>query len=467
MRLSLCWAVASLLCASALFAQSAKKPITLSDVLETHYEPGINPIWAPDNKSFAYTESGKVYRYDVASRKSKIWFDTAPLVKAATPIVSPKEFGWQNRRVQSESYDWFPDNQSMLAALGGDLFIVHADGSFDQLTHTAQPEEDPKLSPDGHKVLYRSHSNLYLLDVKTRKVRPLTTDGTPTLLNGELDWVYPEELDLHTASWWSPDSKSIAYMQFDVSHEFVYPQIDLLGERAFEEPERYPQAGTPNALVKIGVLSVDGGKTRWMDLGETNNTLLSRVDWLPSGQAVAVQRYNRIQDQLDLVFCDARNGQAHVILHEESKTWLNPNDNLYFLTSKAEFLWTSERSGFRHLYRYSLKGELLGQVTSGDWEVSEVNAIDEASRTVYYTSTEASPMQRQLYRVSIDGGTPNRITQQAGMHSIQPNENGSYFVDRYSSSTQPPETVLIDAKGQTAAVLRAADTKKFEGYDLL
>ena len=164
-------------------------------------------------------------------------------------------------------------------------------------------------------MLYRANANLYVLDVATRKVRQLTNDGTPTLLNGELDWVYPEELYLHTAAWWSPDSKRVAYMQFDVSHEFVYPQVDLIGERAFEEPERYPQAGTPNALVKIGIVGADGGKTKWMDLGETTNTLLARVDWLPTGDGVAVQRYSRVQDRLDLVVCDTHTGAAHVVLH--------------------------------------------------------------------------------------------------------------------------------------------------------
>jgi dipeptidyl-peptidase-4 len=453
--------------AAVLSAQPAKKAVTINDVVNNHYEPGIEPIWSPDGKAFAYTEGGKVYRYDVAARATKMWFATAPLTHAATSVVTPKEFGWQNRRVESESYNWFPDNETMLAALGGDLFEVHADGKYDQLTHTAQQEEDPKLSPDGRKVLYRTKANLYVLDVATRKVRQLTNDGTPTLLNGELDWVYPEELDLHTASWWSPDSRRVAYMQFDVSHEFLYPQVDLLGERAFEEPERYPQAGTPNALVKIGIVGADGGKTKWMDLGETTNTLLARVDWLPTNDGVAVQRYNRVQDRMDLVFCDAHSGAARNVLHEQSSTWLNPNDNLYLLKSKPEFLWASERSGFRHLYRYSMNGELLGKITSGDWEVSEVNAIDEAARMVYYTSTEASPVERQLYRVSFDGGTPARVTPEAGMHSLNANRDGSYFVDHYSSLTQPPEDVLLDSKGRTAATVRAADVKKYEGLDLL
>ncbi len=156
----------------------------------------------------------------------------------------------------------------------------------------------------GKQVLYRTNSNLFVIDLATKKSRQLTSDGSSTLMNGELDWVYPEELDLGTATWWSPDSRQIAYMQFDVAREFVYPQVDLLGERAASEPERYPQAGTPNAQVKIGVIAAQGGGTKWMTVGDTSNTLLARVFWLPDSSAIAVERLTRVQDQLDLLFCD-------------------------------------------------------------------------------------------------------------------------------------------------------------------
>ena len=137
------------------------------------------------------------------------------------------------------------------------------------------------------------------MDIATRKVTALTDDGAPTLLNAELDWVYPEELDLGTAYWWSPDSKRIAYLQFDTSHEMQYPQVDLRGLRGTLEMERYPQAGTPNADVRLGVVSPDGGSTRWMDLGETRNHLLARVYWRPDSSAVAIERLNRVQNELD------------------------------------------------------------------------------------------------------------------------------------------------------------------------
>ena len=303
------------------------------------------------------------------------------------------------------------------------------------------------------------------MDLATKQIRQLTTDGSETLLNGQLDWVYPEELEIHTATWWAPDSNQIAYLQFDVSHEFSYPQLDLLGERAATEPQRYPQAGTPNAHVRLGVVSPDSGATKWMDVGDTANTLLARVAWLPDSSKVAVERMNRVQSELDLLFCDASSGAARVVLHEQSKTWINMTDNLVLLKSRPEFLWTSEQgSGFRHIYRYSDKGELLQQLTSGNWEVRSIAAVDEARRTVFFTSSEQRPLETQLYAVGFDGSARTRLTKEEGVHSIHANDDGSFCVDTFSNSKRPPETVLRNATGEQAAVLTPVDRKQLEMY---
>lgn len=447
--------------------QSAgKKPVTVADIVERHGRgASITPVWSPDGERFAYQEHGSVYLYSVRERSAKEWIQMEPLEKAAHKVNVPVEFGWQNRRVESESIAWFPNNQDLLVAAGGDLFVVHAGGKFEQITNTDIDEEDPKLAPDGERVAYRWKSNLYVLDLKTRQARQLTTDGTPTLLNGELDWVYPEELDLGTATWWSPDSKRLAYLQFDVSHEFVYPHTDLLGERALNEPQRYPQAGTPNAEVKVGVVGAEGGGTRWMDVGSTANTLIARLAWRPDSSEVAVERFSRLQDKLDLLFCKTETGEARRVLHEESKTWINVADNFRFLKSRPEFLWTSERTGFRHIYRYSDDGELLGQLTSGEWEVTTIAAVDEAKQRVYYTSTEPGPLEWQLYSVSFAGGERKRLTQEDGTHLVSANDTGTYYLDHFASLKHPQETRVASADGGPLATLKPADwsfTKEFE-----
>jgi dipeptidyl-peptidase 4 len=469
MRSRVVWSLAVVFSLAALLisASTSKKPITIDDVLALHSPAPLTPIWAPDGTAFVFVEHGKVYLYDIASRKSRVWFEAAPLEKAAKKPAEPKAFGWQNRRVSSDSYQWFPNNEDLLASVEADIFVIHPNGNYDQITATEIDEEDPKLSPNGRQVLYRTSSNLYVMDLATKKSHQLTSDGTATLLNGELDWVYPEELDLGTATWWSPDSKQIAYMQFNVKHEFIYPQADLLGERAISEPERYPQAGTPNALVKVGIVSASGGATKWMNVGETSNTLLARVAWLPDSSSIAIERLTRVQDGLDLLFCDPASGSARTVIHEQSKTWINMADNLYFLKSRPEFLWTSERSVFRHIYRYSYNGELLGQLTKGDWEVLTVAAVNEEKRRVYYTSNQASPLESQLYSVGFDGSDAKRATNDPGTHLIHANPNGTYYVDSFSSMKRPVETVLRSAAGEQVAVLRAADLKPLDEYDVL
>jgi dipeptidyl-peptidase 4 len=469
MRTSVVSSMAVVLASAALLipASNSKKPITIEDVLAQHSPTPLTAIWAPDGTAFVYIEDGKVYLYDIPSRNSKVWFETAPLENSAKKPVESKTFGWQNRRVSSDSYQWFPNSKDLLAFVNGDIFVVHRNGKYDQITATEIDEEDPKLSPDGRQVSYRTNSNLYLLDLATKKSRQLTVDGTPTLLNGELDWVYPEELDLGTATWWSPDSKQIAYMQFNVGHEFMYPQADLLGERAVSEPERYPQAGTPNAQVKVGIVSAQGGETKWMNVGDTSNTLLARVAWLPNSSVIAIERLTRVQDQLDLLFCDPASGAARTVVHEQSKTWINMADNLYFLKSRPQFLWTSERSGFRHIYRYSYNGELLGALTKGDWEVLTVAAIDEEKHRVYYTSNQTSPLESQLYSVGFDGSDPALTTNDPGTHSIHANANGSYYLDSFSSLQRPLETALRSSRGEQVAVLRPANLKPLEEYDVL
>ena len=451
-----------------LFAQGAgKKSITVSAFVTHERNIPITPIWSPDGKRFLYEQEDSVYLYTLADRKPHEWFRPETLEKAATPVVRPKEFGWQNRRVAAHTYQWFPNGRDLLVSAGADLFILHENGQSEQITKTGIAEEDPKLSPDGTRVLYRWQANLYVLNLSTRNVSQLTSNGTPTLLNGQLDWVYPEELDLGTATWWSPDAKQIAYLQFDVAHEFIYPQTDLLGERALSEPERYPQAGTSNALVRLGTVSASGGDTRWMQLGDTGNTLLARIAWLPNSSQVAVERFTRLQDRLDLLFCDPMNGTVRTVLHEDSKTWINVADNLFFLKSRPEFIWTSERSGFRHIYRYADNGELLRQLTQGEWEVSAISAIDESNGRVYYASSEASPLETQLYSVAFDGGSRSRLTKAEGSHEIHASPDGSYFVDSYSNLKQPAQTILSSAQGEQISVLQPMDQREAREYDIL
>lgn len=448
-----------------LFAQ--KKPVAVDTVIQqSHEKPAPQIVWSPDGKRFAYFQDSDVMLYDIAAKSDTTLLSLGPLEKSAVPVPEPVRFDWQNRRVSEDSLEWSRSGKQLLLSVRGDLFWFAIDtGKWEQLTATPEAERDPKLSPDGARVAFRRGHDLYTLEIANRQLSRLTDDGSATLLNGETDWVYPEELDLGTAYWWSPDSKHVAYMQFDIAHEFAYPQVSLLGLRAVLEPERYPQAGTPNADVHVGVVPAAGGATRWMDLGDTRNTLISRVYWTPDSTRLAIERMNREQNRLDLLLSDAKTGDSHSILKESDPYWINQNDLFRFI-GNDEFLWGSERDGFRHLYLYSLDGQQQKRLTEGEWEVTELAGVDEAHQKVYFVSTQASPLDRELYSVKLNGRDRAQISRERGTHEVSMNPTADYYLDTFSSSTEPPRSDIHSVNGQEWSVFRAAKRDIIDEYAL-
>lgn len=448
---------------------AGKKPVTLEALAgQPPRSLSGSPVWAPDGKRFVSIEDGKLWLCDLPSRSKKELVALSAFEAAATKGAPPERFEFENRQVREEPVQWLPSGRELLISAGGDLFLFRLEvGGWSQLTATPERERDPKVSPDGRRVSFRRGHDLYVLDLATRKERRLTKDGSATLWNAELDWVYPEELELGTAHWWSPDSKSIAYLQFDVSREPEYPQVDLTGMRALLEPQRYPHAGDPNAEVRLGVVEAGGSATRWMDLGETRDRLFARFWWLPDSRGLAVERLNRVQDALELLMVDAKTGGARVVLREQDPYWINVRGGLRFLKGGQEFLWESERDGFNHLYRYSKEGQLLAQLTRGDWEVTEAACVDESGGQVYYTSSEASPLERQLYRVSLEGGERTRMTPEAGAHSISMGPKCEYYLDSYSNPSTPTRRTIHKQDGAEWMVYAEADRKALDEYEVL
>lgn len=450
-----------------LFSQ--KKPVTLESLGRTRpLMFGGGSTWAPDGKRFAYMEGKSLWVYDVPSKSKKEVANTAALESAAVKPPEAGQFDWQNRRVSEERFQWSASGKQILFSVNGDLFLWNLDtGKWDQLTATPAAERDARLSPDGKQVAFRRGHDLYAMEMASKKTTRLTTDGSDTLLNGELDWVYPEELELGRAWWWSPDSSRIAYMQFDVSRQAVYPHADLLAPSPVFEPERYPYAGTPNADVRLGVIPAAGGRTRWMDLGETRDTLMARVNWLPGNHGIAVQKFNRVQDRLDLLLANPGDGTSRLIFRETSPHWINVSDDFRPLGDGSRFLWSSERDGFRHLYLFRLDGKQVAQLTKGDYETDGIAGVDEKNGRVYYLSSEPSPLERHLYSVGFDGEDKKRLTAMAGTHAISMSPTCDYYLDAASNFTTPSSRVLYTSDGNPWAVYREADRKTADEYELL
>jgi dipeptidyl-peptidase-4 len=461
-------------CAALAQGQAQKKPITLDSLTEAQRRaPGAMPLpstWTPDGKLGLVINERRLALYDPSERRSRDIGSTGEMEAAA--VSGEREdapYSWQNRRTKSAGAQFLPSGKELLFATGGDLFIVEvSNGKWRQLTRTAEAEEDPKLSPDGTKAAFRRDWDLYTIDIASGRETRLTRGGSEALRNGGLDWVYPEELELGTAYWWSPDSKSIAYLQFDVSREPLFPHSDLLRTRALYEPQRYPQAGENNADVRLGVAPAVGGPTRWLELGDTRHSrLIARAGWMPDSRSVYVIRLNRIQNELEMLATEASSGETRVVFRESDPYWINVSDDVVFLKDGKRFLWTSERDGFRHIYLYSIDGREKKQLTKGAWEVKGIAAVDEAAGRIFYTSSEATHLERHLYSIRLDGGGKRRLTTEPGTHSIAMSPTGAWYFDTWSSLQSPSRTVLHSGNGAELGMYREPSLSPANEYDVL
>jgi dipeptidyl-peptidase-4 len=460
-----------LLLVASAFGQ--KRPITLDSMNEGGRgvgRGGAAVTWAPDGKTFVFRQGRGLRVYDPATRSSKELVDVDAMDAAAAAVNSPPTdgpFDWTNRRVRAGGLQFSSDGKELLYAGDGDLFLVHVDtGKWDQLTKTPVAEVAPKLSPDGKMVVLRRGWDLYSIDVATHKETPLTTHGAETLRNGGLDWVYPEELELGTAFWWSPDSKFIAYLQFDTSREPIFPHEDLLRTRALYEPERYPQAGENNADVHLGVVPAAGGPTRWLEVGDTRDSyLIARAGWMPDSKSVYAIRTNRVQNRLEMLSIDAESGASFTIFRESDPYWINLRGDVEFLKDGKRFLWTSERDGFRHIYLYSIDGKDVRQLTTGNWEVSGVAAVNDSQ--VFYSSDELTPLEHHFYSIGLDGQGKRQLTAAGYTHTISIGPGGAYYLDTSSNLANPPRTTLHSGGGTELGVYREADRTQLEQFEIL
>jgi dipeptidyl-peptidase-4 len=444
-----------------------KKPVTIEILKNLKHADYGAQTWAPDGKTFVFQKDESLRIYSPATRTSKELVSTDALDAAAVKQSEEGAFGWTNRRVESGGLEFSASGKELLYSTGGDLFLIHVEtGKWQQLTKTAEAEEDAKLSPDGKMLAFRRASDLYTIEIASGKEARLTSDGSETLLNGELDWVYPEELELGTAYWWSPDSKSIAYLQFDISREPIVPHEDVLGVRARYEPERYPQAGENNADVHMGVVPAAGGATRWLEVGDTrNNYLIGRAGWMPDSRSVYVVRLNRVQNRLELFSIGAESNAPSMILREADPYWINLDGDVRFLKDKKRFLWTSEKDGYRHIYLYSNDGSDAKQLTSGEWEVRSIVSFDE--KRVLFTSNEGNPLEQHLWSVKLDGSGRSRVDHTDGWHAISAGREGAYYLDTVSSLKSPAKITVHSADGAELGVYRDADTKQYDELDIL
>jgi dipeptidyl-peptidase-4 len=441
--------------------------------------------WSPDGARFSYIErkgTGKdsaleLWTMDASTGERKVLVNAEVLKAVTQPEKVQNIQATGLGRVQADNYQWAPDGNSLLFVGGNSLVMLDLRTMKPKSVLSSEKDiEDPRFSPDGKWLAFVRNFNLEVTNIATGETKALTTGGGEELLKGKLDWVYPEELDAVTAYWWSPDSSKIAYYQMDERPVTRYPIMDMSSPLGAMEFTRFPQAGEPNPIVRVGVVPVTGGETKWMDTGANTDAYLPRVMWLRDSRRISIQRLNRAQTRLDLLFCDASTGVAQAILAESDKYWVNLGDDLYFFADAKRFLWSSERTGFRHYYLYDLAGKQLEQLTSGDWQLSGVGGfgpgteshpvVDEAKGYIYFLSNKDNVIESQLFRVSLRDKSITRITREAGTHSVAISPAANTFVDTFSTAIIPPRQDLYRMDGSRAAIINENKVPELAEYHI-
>jgi dipeptidyl-peptidase-4 len=430
---------------------------------------------SPDGSRIAYMKEKSeqknrldLWEYDIGSGQHRLLVDS-DLISPDEEKLSDEESARRERQRTAAlsgilEYSFAPSGNALIFPVAGRLFflsLLDATASVIEVAPAHGAITDAAISPDGDHVAYVRHQNLYVFSLSAKQERALTMDGGGPIKNGLAEFIAQEEMDRSQGFWWSPDGLHIAFARIDESSVEVTQRFEISADNVTTFPQRYPAAGQANVVVRVGVIDIYGRNLTWMDLGEDLDIYLARVNWLPDGKTLALQRETRDQRRLDLIFADVTSGDSRRILSELSDTWIDLNEELSFLKQSREFVWQSARSGYQHLYLYDYEGRLIRPLTAGEWNVDDfrhrsIKGIDEQNRLIYFTATEKSPTERHLYQTSLDTQDPSRvfrISREDGLHSITMSGDARFYIDAHNSSVLPPTVSLWESNGMLKAQL--------------
>jgi len=450
-----------------------QQKITVEDI----YSGAFRAKGMDELQSLKNTDQYTVLNVDQASRSMQIdLYDFATLKKVSNLIDTKNH---KDLAEGIDSYTFDASEKKILIACNSNKIFRHsftADYFLYDITTKSLTKlfdfqvQEPTFSPDGTKIAYAKENNLYVYDVASKKSTAVTTDGKKNaIINGITDWVYEEEFAFVRAFDWSKDSKKLAYIRFDESqvpefsmsmfHKDLYPTIETF---------KYPKAGEKNSVVSLHIYDAAAISTKKVALDNYNDFYIARLQWTNDNNVLSAQVLNRHQDNLDLLFVDGATAVAKVVLNEKDKAYVDVTDNLTFLKDNS-FIWTSEKDGFNHIYLYDKTGKLKNQVTKGNWEVVSYYGFDEKNKTIFYQSTENGSINRDIYRIGLDGKSKVRLTSKVGTSAATFSPNFQFFINTFSSASQPTTYTLNESKtGKEIQVIEnnEALAAKLKSYNL-
>ena len=405
-----------------------------------------------------------LWEYHIQSGETRMLFDSNDL-QSGEEVLSDEEKARRERMRLSGSgivsYQWSDDGKALLFPLGGDVFYHKlGEKGAKQLLDTDAFETDIKLSPKGNYISFIRDQNLFIKHIESGEEMAITKEGGGNIKYGMAEFVAQEEMGRMTGYWWSPDEEHIAFTKVDESPVDVITRSEIYADDIKLIEQKYPKAGTPNVLVELAIQDISSGKRTWVDLGENKDIYFARGKWMPNSTTFTYQWQTRDQQTLELRAFDTTANKQTVLLTETSNTWVNLHDDLYFLKDKGQFIWASERDGFKHLYLFDNNGKLVKQLTKGNWVVDDVEAIDVANNRLYFSGRKDTPLESHVYQVSLDGGDITRVTELGAYHSAAFSKDASIFIDRFSTINSPAQVSLNDATGKRITWLEENKVEK-------
>ena len=448
---------------NGIFAINAqeKKNLELADIYErptfaTKRVVGMNPM--KDGNTYATLEKGKlnIYNYKTGKKVNAL-FDMRELILPGDPVATPLYSTYTLS--DDESKVLFMNNYNPIYrhSYTADFYVYDINNKVLSPLSENGSQRLATFSPDATKVAFMRDNNLFIKDLKTNEELQFTHDGKWNhIINGAPDWVYEEEFGFAQGFYWSPDSKKIAFYRFDESDVKEYNMQMFNGLYPEDYKFKYPKAGEDNSIVEIFVYDLETGNTTKMNTGEETDIYFPRIKWTEDANVLAIQRLNRHQNHLEILAADATTGQTTVFYDETNPYYIDVTDNWTFLEDGKRFLMTSEKDGYNHIYLYMMDGTPVKQLTSGDWEVTQVYGFD--GKEVYFQAAKNSSVERQIYAVNLKGEMRTLINK-VGVNNARFSSNFKYLININSTVDQPYQYVLFDNKGKQVRVLE--DNQEF------
>lgn len=401
-----------------------------------------SPQWLADGRSYIETAEEGIVRVDLATQTRQVLAPAARLI------------GTDGRQIDVEEIILSKDETKALLfhnservwrqnTRGYFTILDFKTGKLTPLSTVQVPQMFAKFSPDGSRVGFVRKNNIYVFDIATGAERQLTADGTENIINGTSDWVYEEEFDLQDGFRWSPDSRRIAFFRFDQTQVPLWTMVDEINSVYPSEFKfKYPKPGATNSNVKVGVVDVTTGATVWMKKEADNMSYIPRIGWIGS-DSVSILYLPRKQNRQDYIIASAADGGTRTIISDTDSAYVNIQEPVWLKNGRggggsSQFIWASDKSGWRQYYLYDRSGKLINQITRNGSDVTDLVAVDEARGLVYAQHAAPEAHQRQIFRYSLNGKHMERLTNRAGVHSWNVAPGANYVIESSSSINVPP-----------------------------